>query len=474
LDASKTLTAVFEAQTPQVTTYCDYGPITEYGGGCFKMNSADDCDLEWGNVVNTCSGTPPTTSKIYCDYGPVNEWGGGCEEISKESDCDLEWGKVVSVCGTNVPTAKIYCDYGPVTEYGGGCEEIGKESDCDLQWGKVVSVCGSNVPTVPTTKMYCDYGPVNEWGGGCEEISKESDCDLEWGKVVSVCGSTEPPNTSTSYTLSTNVSPTGGGYISRSPDAASYTSGTSVTVTATAASGYRFKNWSGASTSTSNSVTITMDGNKTLTAVFESIGGGTPTTPPTTTYELTTGRTPLTGGTVSLNPSGGRYESGTRVTVTATPASGYKFLYWRGGSTSTSNSVTITMTRDTMLVAYFESTSTSPGTDPGTNPGTCSKPAFPTGVTAEWQMTGSIANIKWNSVSGATSYRIYAASILDVGRLGNAIYNNEDYFQRTISGVRQGSVNITSRLGTYEIVFWVKALNSCGNSAASDPAVLKP
>jgi uncharacterized protein (TIGR02145 family)/uncharacterized repeat protein (TIGR02543 family) len=49
-----------------------------------------------------------------------------------------------------------------------------------------------------------------------------------------------------------------------------YEAGTLVTVTATANSGYTFNGWSGASTSASATVNITMDGNKTLTANFQS------------------------------------------------------------------------------------------------------------------------------------------------------------------------------------------------------------
>jgi len=76
-------------------------------------------------------------------------------------------------------------------------------------------------------------------------------------------------NSPTNYTLTTNVYPSNGGYVSRSPNQTTYTPGTTVTVTATPYSGYSFTGWSGASTSTSSSVTITMSGNKTLTANFK-------------------------------------------------------------------------------------------------------------------------------------------------------------------------------------------------------------
>jgi len=35
---------------------------------------------------------------LVCDYGPVNQWGGGCFQIKDANDCDLEWGVVKSSC----------------------------------------------------------------------------------------------------------------------------------------------------------------------------------------------------------------------------------------------------------------------------------------------------------------------------------------------------------------------------------------
>jgi uncharacterized protein (TIGR02145 family)/uncharacterized repeat protein (TIGR02543 family) len=78
--------------------------------------------------------------------------------------------------------------------------------------------------------------------------------------------------TAVSYTLTTNVSPAGGGTVSRNPNqTAPYSCGTSVTVMATPASGYVFTGWSGVATSTSASVSVTMNSDLTLTANFEKI-----------------------------------------------------------------------------------------------------------------------------------------------------------------------------------------------------------
>jgi hypothetical protein len=64
-----------------INSYCDYGPVTQYGGGCFKMENANDCDTQWGWVVNTCG--------LYCDWVPTTPNGGGCYPISFVADCFL-------------------------------------------------------------------------------------------------------------------------------------------------------------------------------------------------------------------------------------------------------------------------------------------------------------------------------------------------------------------------------------------------
>ncbi len=62
------------------------------------------------------------------------------------------------------------------------------------------------------------------------------------------------------------------------------------------------------------------------------------------------------GGTVSLNPPGGTYSSTNVVTATATPASGYTFLYWQGDASSYNSSVQVTMERDKAIQAVFGTT----------------------------------------------------------------------------------------------------------------------
>lgn len=126
----------------------------------------------------------------------------------------------------------------------------------------------------------------------------------------------------------------------------SFEGGSQVTVTATPASGYKLSSWqeNGHQVSTSASYTFTVTGNRTLTAVFEEV----------LVYTVTTSVDPSGTGTAS---GAGTYQEGQSVTVTAAPGSGYKFVAWKvGGSTvSESTSYTFTATGNVALVAVFTS-----------------------------------------------------------------------------------------------------------------------
>jgi len=81
----------------------------------------------------------------------------------------------------------------------------------------------------------------------------------------------------------------------------------------------------------------------------------------TTEYELSTSVLPAGGGTVTANPSstGGFYDSGTSVQVSATAASGYQFSDWSGDLTGASNPQTLVMSAPHSVTANF--TASAPG-----------------------------------------------------------------------------------------------------------------
>jgi uncharacterized protein (TIGR02145 family)/uncharacterized repeat protein (TIGR02543 family) len=155
------------------------------------------------------------------------------------------------------------------------------------------------------------------------------------------------------FTLTIDRSPEAGGSVTPQ-SGLSHDANTPVTITATPASGYRFVNWtvtSGTATignANNANTTVTLSSNATIRANFELI-----------TYTLTVDRNLTAGGTVTP-ASGLSHNANTPVTITATPASGYRFVNWTVingtamfGSTTNSNT-TITLSSNTTIRANFE------------------------------------------------------------------------------------------------------------------------
>ena len=148
------------------------------------------------------------------------------------------------------------------------------------------------------------------------------------------------------YTLTANND--GHGTVSLNPTGGTYASGTTVTLTPVPSSGYQFGSWSGANAgdviNTSGVYTILMNGNKTVQVNFTQI-----------TYTLTANNDGH--GTVTLNPTGGTYVSGTTVTLTPAPNSGYQFGSWSGANAgdviNTSGIYTILMNGNKTVQANF-------------------------------------------------------------------------------------------------------------------------
>ncbi|MFO8110718.1 MAG: hypothetical protein R6U17_09430, partial [Thermoplasmata archaeon] len=144
------------------------------------------------------------------------------------------------------------------------------------------------------------------------------------------------------YTLTVNTD--GDGTVDVEPDQPEYEEGTVVALTANPAFGWEFIEWTGDATGTSISTDVTMDDDKIVTAVFAEI--------PTQTYTLTWH---IEGeGIVDVDSEETVYEEGTNVTLTATPAQGWKFMEWTDGASGTDRTLTITMEDDINVTAIFE------------------------------------------------------------------------------------------------------------------------
>ena len=145
------------------------------------------------------------------------------------------------------------------------------------------------------------------------------------------------------YTVTLSSNPAAGGTTTGS---GTFNSCSSVTVTATPNPGYTFTNWTenGNIVSTNTSYTFTLNGNTALVANFA-----------VTQYTVTLSANPAAGGTVTQSGTG-TYDSGSSVTVTATPNAGYTFTSWKeNGSVipAATASYTFTISGNRTLEANF-------------------------------------------------------------------------------------------------------------------------
>ena len=92
---------------------------------------------------------------------------------------------------------------------------------------------------------------------------------------------------------------------------------------------------------------------KNVLCTGNSCGGSTPSG-----FTLTTIAEPTAGGQINRNPNNANsvYTSGQQVTVTAAPATGWRFDGWSGAVTGTTSPATVTMSADRTVTARFRPT----------------------------------------------------------------------------------------------------------------------
>ena len=175
---------------------------------------------------------------------------------------------------------------------------------------------------------YGDYATLTAIPNSGYEFVGWSDGSNEPNHVVMVTGNATYTATfaaggSTYYTVSAYVSPNGAGTVTGT---GTFPAGSTTTLTAIPNSGYAFDHWNDGSTD--NPRTVTVNNNMSFTAYFNS-----------DQYTITVNANPTAGGTVT---GGGSYPYGATVTLTATPNTGYSFLQWNDGNTSSVRTITVT------------------------------------------------------------------------------------------------------------------------------------
>ena len=243
------------------------------------------------------------------------------------------------------------------------------------------------------------------------------------GTLVSFLQNYAPLNmvivtTEDNYTLSSAVSPSGGGSVTLS--ATSVAAGSTATITATPATGYKFSSWSTTAgtlaDSSSASTTITMPHqNAKVTANFTK-----------QSYTLTTAVSPSGSGTVT---AGGSIQYGSTKSLTATASAGYSFSSWSKTagtlSSTTSNPTTFTMGTSAATVTanfthnqYTLTLSTSPSGG-GTATGGGTKYYADSCSISATAATG-YSFVNWTTSSGGTIANASSASTTYTMPNGNA------------------------------------------------------
>ncbi|MFC1792529.1 Calx-beta domain-containing protein [Planctomycetota bacterium] len=194
----------------------------------------------------------------------------------------VTWGKDTSGLVSNLPVGNDF-----IAVAAGGYYSVALKSD-----GRLVSWGSDTVGQVSDTPAGNDFvaiaageahgvalksdGSLVAWGydryGQVSDTPTDNDfiCGSSFGLSSSaIRGTISPPPTT--YSLTTNVNPSGSGYVTKYPNQSEYSDGESVQLTATAFSSYTFSHWSGDASGTSNSVNIIMNSNKAVTANFTAI-----------------------------------------------------------------------------------------------------------------------------------------------------------------------------------------------------------
>jgi len=192
------------------------------------------------------------------------------------------------------------------------------------------------------------------------------------------------------YTLTVNT--TGSGSVTLSPIGGTYYKDTTVRLTATPGPCYVFSSWTGddADDLTDNgdgTWSITMDANKSVTANFAALPQ----------YALIAGDDGH--GSVTLNPEGGTYCTGTTVTLTPVPDAGYFFDSWSGTDSSdiinTIGIYTIVMNGNKSVMAHFAE----------------SHPPYPDGAVSSGTGAPNASSISFNHTTGTGTNRLMLVGV---------------------------------------------------------------
>jgi uncharacterized repeat protein (TIGR02543 family) len=290
--------------------------VNVVGTGCSVTKSPSQTSYVSGSVV--------TLTPVAASGWAFSGWSGDLSGNANPATVTMTSNKVITATFT-----QILVDYSlTVNVIGTGCSVTKTPNQATYTSGTVVTL----------TPVAASGWTFSGWSGDVSGSANPTTVTMTSSKVITATFIQNP----ISYSLTVNVVGTGCS-VTKSPNQASYTSGTTVTLTPVASSGWTFSGWSGDLSGNANPATITMTSNKIITATF---------TQNPIYYSLTT-NVVGTGCSVTKTPNQATYTSGTVVTLTPVAASGWTFNGWSGDLSGNSNPSTITMTSNKVVTATF-------------------------------------------------------------------------------------------------------------------------
>jgi uncharacterized repeat protein (TIGR02543 family) len=211
--------------------------------------------------------------------------------------------------------------------------------------------CSESYPGGTSVSMTADpmeNSNFTGWTGGITSTTNPYSLTMNAAKNVTA------NFTLKTYTLTTAVS--GQGTISPAAGPHTYNSGDTPEITASAAQGWKFDHWTGDLAGSQNPMELSVNGNKSVTAVFVLI-------PSNYTLQVTkTGSGSVTADGNGINcgqDCSESYPSGRVVTLTARADSGYTFEGWGGALSGATNPINITMDAAKTVSAVFNTNGTT-------------------------------------------------------------------------------------------------------------------
>lgn len=299
----------------------------EPGGGPITLQATPDAGSVFTTWTDACEGTTLT-----CTIEPQTSVvvGAVFDRAGTQTSFTLAVGRTGS---------------GTVTSAPGG---INCGSTCSTSFPAGTGVALSAVPSAGWA--------FAGWTGAC---SGAGGCSITMDSAKSVTANFVQ---TASQIFALAVGKAGNGTVTSSPAGitcdptctASFASGTAVTLTATPGAGSTFTGWSGACSGAQLMCTVTVDGPKSLSAVFDQAAAQT--------FPLavsTTGSGTITSAPAAIScgaTCAGRFPSGASVTLTASPAPGWSFVGWSGACTG-SGPCNLAMDAPKAVAAIFQEAS---------------------------------------------------------------------------------------------------------------------